>query len=94
MTSAPVLLSLAAVAFLALPEMRGRLALAACALTLAVYAFCSALGIVRGLVVALVLAMGEASALVLLAGARRHWIRPVAVSSLVLGALSLLVHLT
>lgn len=91
MISAAVLLSLAAVSFLAICEMRGRAILAACAAALAVYTLCAAHGPVRGMVVALVFVMGEASALVLLAGVRRHWVRPVAVSSFVLGALSLLV---
>lgn len=96
MISAAVLLSLAAVAFLAISDMRGRALLAASAASLAVYASCTAHGFVRGLVVALVFAMGEASVLVLVAGARRHWMRPLAVSSFLLGlgALSLVVRLT
>jgi hypothetical protein len=89
MSCAAVLLSLAAVSFLAISEMRGRAALAACAATLAVHTLCAAHGLVRGMVVALVFVMAEASALVLLAGARRHWMRPVALSSFILGALSL-----
>jgi hypothetical protein len=94
MTFAPLLLSLAAVAFFALSEQRGRAALGACAAALAAWAFCAAHGPVRGPVVALVFVMGEASALVLLAGARPRWIAPVAKSSFVLGALSLLVQWT
>jgi len=91
MSSAAVLLSLAAVSFLAISEMRGRAMLAACAAALAVHTLCTAHGPVRGMVVALVFVMGEVSALVLLAGARRHWLRPLAVGSFLLGALSLLV---
>lgn len=93
MNSASLLLSLAAVAFLSLSEMRGRAALGVCSLALAGYASCAAHGPVRGAVVALVFLMGEASVLVLLAGARRHWVRTLAVSLFALG-LSLLVQAT
>ena len=93
MTFTPLLLSLAAVAFFALSEMRGRAALGASAAALAAWAFYAAHGPVRGTVVALVFVMGEASALVLLAGARPQWMARVAVSAFLLGALSLLVQL-
>jgi hypothetical protein len=89
MNTPSVLLSLATVAFLAAPKWRFRLALAACSLALLLYALGSAHGPLRGAIVGLVFAMGSASALVLLGGVRPGWMRLVAVTAFMLGALSL-----
>jgi hypothetical protein len=89
MNTPSIFLSLATVAFLATPKVRMQLAMTALSLALLLYSSSVAHGLLRGGIVALVFVMGSASVLALFAGVRSAWLRPVAITSFALGALSL-----
>ncbi len=85
-----VLLSFATVALLASPSGWSRSALAALAGALAAWSLALSNGLMRGAAIGLVFATCSASLLVLLAGARPSWVRPLALVTFALGTLSLL----